>query len=171
MSYDGQYNPKLVTCTIAGALGALAIPIVIPGLPQGFTLPYTVTGRTTDNFFTVTNASDMVSNVVGAEGNVTHVINNDESGNISIVVKRGSPSNVLLGILFRAQRLIGEGQLPPFTFGVTVRDNNATPPTSHAAFNCLIMRQPDDTFGASEGDITWGFMAATIVSNFQGRIY
>jgi hypothetical protein len=169
MAYEGQYNSKLVTCTIAAPAGALGVPIAIPNLPQGVTFPFTIAGKATDNFFTVTNTADMVSMVTGADGNTSHVISPDESGNISVVIKRAAFFNQVLSILFRAQRLIGAGQIPPFTFNVTVRDNNATPPTSHAGFNCLILRQPDDTFGASDGEITWGFVAATLVSNFAGR--
>lgn len=171
MSYEGPYNSKLVTCTIDAPTGALGVPIQIPNLPQGVTFPFTVIGKSADNFFTVTNATDMITTVVGADGNVSHVVSPDESGNISIVLKRGSFFNFVMGKLFRAQRLIGEGQLPPFTFGATVRDNNATPPTTHAGFNCMILRQPDDTFGASDGEITWGLVAATLVSNFSGRIF
>lgn len=170
MSYEGQYNPKLVTCTIAGPLAALGIPLALPALPNGFSFPFTVVGRAADNFFNITNAADMVSMVVGAEGNPTHVISNDESGNIAITLSRGSPSNRALSILYRAQRLIGQGQLPPFTFGVTVRDNNAVPPTTHLGLKCLILRQPDDQFGAGDGSITWGFVAAQIISNFSARL-
>jgi hypothetical protein len=169
-SHEGQYNPRLVTCSIAGAVGALNIPLVIPNLPAGIAFPATVVGRAADNFFNVTNAADMVSMAVGAEGNATHVINNDETGNISIVLTRGSFFNRVMSILFRAQRLIGEGQLPPFTFGVKIRDNNAVPATQHTGLNCMILRQPDDAFGASDGEITWGFVAAQIVSNYSGRI-
>jgi hypothetical protein len=168
--HEGLYTPKLITCTIAAPAGISGLPVQVPGLPDGLTLPFTVTGRAADNFFSVTNATDMISMSVGAEGNATHVINSDETGNISIVLTRGSFYNRVLSILFRAQRLIGEGAVPPFTFGVTIRDNNALPPTSHAAFQCLIMRQPDDAFGAADGTITWGFMAAQIVSNFSGRV-
>lgn len=169
-TYEGQYHPKLVTCTIAAPSGALGVAVQIPNLPQGVTLPFTVVGKSTDNFFTVTNATDMVTTVVGADGNPSHVVNADESGNVSIVIKRGGFSNFVLSQLFRAQRLIGEGQLPPFTFGVTVTDNNQIPPTKHSAFNCMILRQPDDTFGASDGEITWGFVAAQIVSNWTYRL-
>lgn len=170
MSYEGLYNPKLVTCTISGPIGALGVPVPLPNLPAQVSFPLTVVGRATDNFFTVTNTTDHTSMVVGAEGNVTHVLNPDESGNVSIVLTRGTFSNTALSVLYRAQRLIGAGQLPPFTFGVSVRDNNATPPTTHQAFKCLILRQPDDAFGASDGTITWGFVAAQIVSNYSGRL-
>jgi hypothetical protein len=169
MAYEGQYNPKLVTCSIAAPSAALGIPVLIPGLPSGVVLPFTLVGKAADNFFSITNTADMVSMITGADGNTTHVINNDESGNFSIVIRRGSIGNRVLSILFRAQRLIGQGQLPPFTFPVTVRDNNATPPTTHAGFNCMILRQPDDTFGASDADVTWGFVAATLISNFSSR--
>ena len=170
-TYEGQYHAKLVTCTIGGPLAALGVPVTIPGLPQGITLPYTVVGKAADNFFSVTNAADMVSAVIGADGNATHVVNADESGNITVNVTRGGEFNRVMSILFRAQRLIGAGQLPPFTFNVGVRDNNATPATTHSAFNCMILRQPDDTFGASDGEIAWGFVAARLVSNFSARSF
>lgn len=170
-NYEGQYHPQLVTCTIAAPTGALGVAVQIPGLPQGITLPWSVTGKATDNFFSVSNAADMVTMAVGADGNVSHVVNADESGNISIVLKRGSLSNQVLSVLFRAQRLIGQGQLPPFTFGVQVTDNNTLPPTTHKGFNCMILRQPDDAFGASDGEITWGFVAAQLISNFSGRTF
>ena len=168
--HEGLYLPQLITCTLGAPAGIGGLPVQIPGLPAGLVFPFTVTGRAADNFFSVTNTTDMVSMSIGAEGNATHVINADESGSVAIVLTRGSPYNRALSILFRAQRLIGQGQLPPFTFGVSIRDNNSIPPTSHAAFQCLITRQPDDAFGASDGQITWGFMAAQIVSNFSGRV-
>jgi hypothetical protein len=170
MSHEGLYNPVLVTCSVAAPTGAFNVPINIPGLPTGVTLPFTMVGRAADNFFSVANAVDMISMSVGAEGNATHVFNEDQSGSFSIVLTRGSLSNRVLSILFKAQRLIGAGQLPPFTFGVVVRDNNAIPATTHSGFQCLIQRQPDDAFGAADGTITWGFMAAQIVSNFSGRV-
>lgn len=170
MSHEGLYTPKLVTCTIAAPTGAFNVPVAIPGLPAGVTLPFTVVGKAADNFFSVTNAVDMISMSVGAEGNATHVFNEDESGSFSVVCTRGGFSNRVLSIMFRAQRLIGAGQLPPFTYGVAIRDNNAIPPTTHTGFQCLITRQPDDSFGAADGTITWGFMAAQIVSNFSGRV-
>lgn len=168
-SFEGIYNPKLVTATVAPPSGALGAAISIPGLPAGVTLPWSVSGKTADNFFSVTNTADMVSMITGADGNITHVINQDESGNFSLVIRRGGLTNQVFSILYRAQRLMGAGQLPPFTFSVTVRDNNATPPTTHNGFNCLILRQPDDAFGASDGDITWGFVAAQLISNFSSR--
>lgn len=169
-THEGIYTPKLVTCTVGAPAGIGGLPVAIPGLPSGVTLPFTVVGRAADNFFTVTNTADMVSFATGAEGNVTHVLNEDESGNIAVVLTRGGFYNRVLSILFRAQRLIGSGQIAPFTFNVTIRDNNAVPPTSHAGFHCLITRQPDDAFGAGDGTITWGFMAAQIISNFSGRV-
>ncbi len=170
MSHEGLYTPKLVTFTVAAPAGAFGLPINIPGLPAGVTLPFTVVGKAADNFFSVTNATDMISMSVGAEGNATHVFNEDETGSFAVVLTRGALSNRLLSVLYRAQRLIGAGQLPPFTFGVAIRDNNAIPPTTHTGFQCLITRQPDDAFGAADGTITWGFMAAQVVSNFSGRV-
>jgi hypothetical protein len=170
MSYEGQYNPKLVTCSLAAPSAALGIPVAIPNLPAGVVLPYTIVGKAADNFFAITNTTDMVSMITGADGNTSLAINPDESGQIAITIKRASLGNRVLSILFRAQRLIGQGQLPAFTFPVTVRDNNATPPTTHAGFNCMILRQPDDTFGMSDGDITWGFVAPTLISNFSSRL-
>jgi hypothetical protein len=35
----------------------------------------------------------------------------------------------------------------------------------------MILRQPDDAFGASEGEITWGFVAAQVVSNWSYRAF
>lgn len=169
-NYEGQYNPKLVTCIVSGPLSALGAPIPLPALPAQLKFPLTIVGRAADNFFNVTNSADMVSLSVGADGAASFVINNDESGNFTINTTRGTRSNQALSILFRAQRLIGEGQLPPFTFGVSIRDNNATPPTTHQGFKCLILRQPDDAFGAGDGTIAWGFLAAQVVSNFSGRI-
>ena len=89
MSHEGLYTPKLVTFTVAAPAGAFGLPINIPGLPAGVTLPFTVVGKAADNFFSVTNATDMISMSVGAEGNATHVFNEDETGSFSIVLTRG----------------------------------------------------------------------------------
>lgn len=168
--YTGQYNTRLITMTVGIPAGVGGINVPIPGLPQGFQFPLIITGRATDNFYTVTNAADMVSTAVGTEGLVTHVINADESGNVSVTLKQGGLAVRTLGILFRAQRLIGEGQLPPFTFPVGIRDNNCTPPETHDALNCMILRQPDVTFGAGEPEITVGFVAAQVISNWSSRL-
>lgn len=168
--YSGQYNTRLITMTVGLPAGVGGVAIPIPGLPQGFQFPLIVTGLATDNFFTVTNTTDMVSMAVGTEGLVTHIINADESGNVSVNLKQGTVAVRALGLLFRAQRLIGAGQLPPFTFPVGVRDTNCTPPETHEAQNCLILRQPDVTFGAGEPEITFGFVAAQIISNWSSRL-
>jgi hypothetical protein len=169
MSYEGQYNPKLVTATVAPP-GVLGVPIPIPGLPQGFTFPYSITGRAADGFFTKARTVDSVTLVTGAEGNTSLVVNPDTSGNFAITLQHGTLGCRLLSILYSAQSLMGEGQIPPFTFSVTYRDNNQTPPETHAAFNCLIARSPDVSFGASLGTVVWGFVAASVVSNFSSRL-
>jgi len=156
--------------TIGAPAGIAGIPIPIPGLPAGFQFPLIITGRTTDSFYAIANATDMVTTAVGTEGLVTHVINADESGSVTVNLKQGTLAVRALGILFRAQRLIGEGQLPAFTFPVGVRDNNCTPPETHDALNCLILRQPDVTFGAGEPEIAFGFVAARIISNWSSRL-
>ena len=170
-SYEGQYAPLLVTASIGAAVpvSPLLNSIKIPGLPQGFTFPLVIVGRAADGFFTKTATVDTVSMVSGAEGNVQHVFNHDASGNVTITLQHGTFACRALSILFAAQQLIGEGQIPAFTFPVTLSDANSTPPEVHEAFNCLIMRNPDVTFGASLGTITWSFASAQIISNFSSR--
>jgi len=172
MSYEGQYHPKLVNATVGGPVagGGLTVAAAALQLPQGVSLPYTVQGKSADNFFATANTSDMVTMAVGADGGTTHVVNADESGNFTLTLKHGTFACFMLSRLFRAQRLIGQGQLPPFTFPVTYRDPTCTPAETHEALNCLILRQPDMSFGASLADVTWGFVAATVISNFGARI-
>ncbi|GAF71244.1 unnamed protein product, partial [marine sediment metagenome] len=161
-------HPKLVTASIGAAVAVL--PIVIPGLPQGLSFPYPITGRAADSFFTTTNNTPMASTQMGAEGNGTLVISADESGVMTISVTAGSAANRILSILFRAQRLIGSGQLPAFSFPVTYRDNNKLPPETHEGINCMIAQQPDVDYGAADGTIPWGFVAVTLISNFSSRV-
>ena len=170
MSYEGQYAPKLVTATVGIPQNPLLGNIVIPGLPNGLTFPVIVTGRAADAFFTKTATTDSVSLVSGAEGNNQLVHNHDASGNFTITLQHGSFYNRLLSIVFSAQKLIGSGQLPPFTFPVVYRDSNSVPAETHEASHCLIMRNPDVSFGASLGTIAWAFVATEIVSNFGNRI-
>ena len=169
MSYEGQYAPKLVTATIGAPVNPVVGNIQIPGLPQGLTLPFVVTNRAADAFFTKTATTDSVSLVSGAEGNNQLVHNHDASGNFTITLNHGGLYNRLFSSLFAAQKLIGEGQLPPFTFPITYRDNNSTPPETHEAFNCLIMRNPDVSYGASLSTIAWAFVSTDIISNFSSR--
>lgn len=168
-NFEGLYHPKLVTATVllpTSPVGAL----VIPGLPSGLKFPYTIIGKAADGFYTKTQTVDFASLVTGAEGNTSIVINPDDSGNFTITLQHGTIGNRILSILFSAQRLIGEGQLPPFTFPVTYRDNNCVPPETHAGFNCMIARSPDVSFGASLGTVVWSFISAKVISNFSSRL-
>lgn len=167
-SYEGQYHPKLVTATILAPQSALG-PVAIPGLPQGFNFPFAVIGRAADGFFTRARATDSVTTPVGAEGNAQHVYNADESGDFVITVNQGTLTCVVLSALYKAQSLIGEGQLPPFTFNVEYRDNNCFPAETHTGFNCLIARLPDTSFGASVGTLVWTFRSAQQLANFGAR--
>ncbi len=169
MSNEGTYAPLLVTAEIGIPVTPVGIQVPIPGLPQGITLPFTITGRAPDGFFTKTATVDTISMVSGAEGNVQHIFNHDRSGNVTVTVQHGTLSCRLLSILFNAQTLIGEGQLPAFKFPVTLRDNNSTPPEVHEAFNCMIMRNPDVSFGASLGTIVWSFAATDLISHLSSR--
>ena len=170
MSYEGQYHPKLVTASIGAPLAALGISVDLPGLPQGLQFPFAITGRATDGFFAKTRTTDFASLVTGAEGNTSIVLNPDQSGNFTITLQHGTIGCRVLSILYAAQELIGEGQLPPFTFNVSYRDNNSTPPETHEGLNCLIARPPDMTFGASLGTLAWSFVAATVISNYSSRL-
>ena len=167
MSYEGQYHPLLVTASIGAPVNPVLGPITIPGLPQGFSFPLVIPGRAADGFFTKTATVDTVSMVAGAEGNVQHIFSHDESGTVNVTVNHRTLACRALSILFAAQKLIGQGQLPRFTFPVTLTDANCTPPEVHEAFNCLIMRNPDVTWGASLGTITWAFASPTIISNMS----
>lgn len=169
MAYEGQYHPKLVTASILAPTGFGGVPIQIPGLPQGLQFPFPIVGRAADGFFTKTRTTDFATLVTGAEGNTSIVINPDQSGNFTITVQHGTLACRVLGILFAAQELIGEGQIPPFTFPVGYRDNNCTPPETHSGFNCLIARPPDVSYGASLGTLAWSFVSATVISNYGSR--
>lgn len=169
MATEGIYHPKLVTATIGGPTGFGGIPIQIPGLPQGLQFPFPITGRAADGFFTKARTTDFATLVTGAEGNTSIVLNADQSGNFTITVQHGTIACRVLGILFAAQELIGEGQIPPFTFPVSYRDNNQLPPETHSGFNCLIARPPDVSFGASLGTLAWMFVSATVISNYSSR--
>ena len=170
MSYEGTYAPKLVTAQIGLPKTPLGVDVTIPGLPQSYSFPYTISGRAADGFFTKALAEDTVSMITGAEGNTQLVLNHNESGNFTITVHHGTRACRLFSLLFKAQRLIGSGQLPPFTFPVHYRDLSCTPPETHTGFNCMIMRDPDISFGASVGTVVWGFVSATIVSNLSSRV-
>ena len=169
MSYEGQYHPKLVTASIMAPVSPIG-PVIIPGLPSGLKFPFTIPGKAADGFFAKAVTTDFATLVTGAEGNTSIVCNPDASGNFTITLQHGTIGCRILGILFSAQRLIGEGQLPPFTFNVSYRDNNCTPPETHAGFDCLIARPPDVSFGASLGTLAWSFVAATIASNYSSRL-
>lgn len=167
-TFEGVHHPILVTATVGAPTALGGAPLVIPNLPQGFSFPFVITGRAADGFFTNTATTDFASLVSGAEGNTGIVINPDESSNFAITLQHGTVACRNLSILFNAQRLIGT-LLPPFTFGVAYRDNNCQPPETHDGFNCLIMRRPDVSYGASYGTLVWAFVAARTVSNYSAR--
>jgi hypothetical protein len=143
--------------------------VAIPGLPEGLSFPFTISNKAADGFFTKTQTVDNFSLVTGAEGNTSLISNLDASGNFTITVQHGTQACRVLSILFQAQKLIGEGQLPAFTFPVSYFDINQTPPETHSGFDCLIARSPDVSYGASLGTVAWSFVSATIVSNFSSR--
>ena len=169
MSFEGIYNPVLVTAVINAPSGAGGASIDIPNLPQGFNFPFPIAGKAADGFFTKARTTDFATIVTGAEGNSSLVINPDQSGNFAITLQHGTDACRALSLLYQAQELMGAGQLPPFTFSVAYRDNNCTPPETHTGFNCLIGRTPDTSFGASLGTLVWPFVSATIISNHSAR--
>jgi len=156
------YHPKLVTATVGLAAGG----VIIPGLPQGLSLPYTVVGKSADSFFTTANDTPMITVAKGAEGNNDFVISADEAGVMNITVKKDGAANRIFSIIFRAQRLIGSGQLPPFSFPVSYRNNNKSPPESHEGVQCMIGQQPDADYGADQGDVLWAFVTLKLISNY-----
>jgi len=169
MSSIGTFNPALVTASIQAPIAPGNIPVVIPGLLPGLTFPFPlVNAKAADGFFAKASTVDFASLVSGAEGNTGLVVNPDDSGNFTITLKHGTIACQILSVLFNAQKLMGT-QLPTFTFNVNYRDNNCFPPETHDGFGCLIMRSPDVSYGATIGDIVWGFVSTRIVSNLSSR--
>lgn len=170
MAYDGQHHPKLITINVGLPESAFG-PVTIPGLPNGFSLPFTLGGKAADGFATNARSVDFASMTPGADGYVTHVCNADQSGTIVYVCKQGTVVNKILGAIFAAQELIGEGQIPAFTFPVSTADYNCTPAERHEGFNAMIARPADVAYGASVPTLTWTFNCATLKSTYGARVY
>ena len=141
----------------------------IPGLPEGVQFPLAVAGgRGPDAQITFARNTDTFSSTVGVDGDATANRSNDKTALGTLVLTDGAPFNTTISALQFAQE---DESIPFFTLGVTVVDNNATPPTIANGTNCTIQRPADYEAGATDGTNPWVFMAhgSTIVHN--GRVF
>ena len=128
----GTYDPKEVTLDFAG--------ISISGFFDG-------------TFITCAKADpELYKKHIGAHGEVARTKNNNDSGSITFVLKKTSPSNIALDLLKRN----------PATAPVLVK-NNSTGRHITAAETAWIDNDPDITFSDEEDSIEWIIGCANII--------
>lgn len=106
-------------------------------------------------FFSDSAAEDFVSPKVGARGDVTLTISNNDIRDIEVTLMGTSSESNLLMQAFNLGRAGSGG----FARGALVVTNLRLGTTLTYA-NCWIKRQPDMEFSAEGEDITWMFGAA-----------
>lgn len=136
-----QYNPNEMIFTFAGL---------------------SIKGFANENFISIERTTEAASSSVGAGGEVTVEVINDDRKQVTLTLQRTSKDNALLTALFRAQRLANQVLFSP----LTVKDGLGN--DLHTAPEAWIMDEPDADYGAESGTREWVFEAAKMVSIHGG---
>lgn len=136
-----QYNPNEMIFTFAGL---------------------SIKGFSNENFIAIARTTPATSDSVGAGGEVTVEIINDNRKQITLTLQRTSKDNALLTVLFQAQRLADQVLFSP----LTVKDGLGN--DLHTAPEAWIMNEPDADYGAESGTREWLFGAADMKSIHGG---
>jgi len=138
MPLYGQYNPR----EVAQSWGGIDLLAPMDGV-----------------FISIEYAAEGSELHVGPAGDVTFIINNNESGIIRTTLKAESPSNDLLSARFNAGRrvtLAGYGNY-------MLKDLNGL--TVVEAAISRIQRMPNLEFGDGQRAIEWAFLCAQITAH------
>ena len=104
--------------------------------------------------------SPLFTQVVGADGEVTHVKSADKTGEVSITVKQTSAANFILGSIVKADELLG-GQIGP----LMISDNNG-----HVFWSGMgrLAGYPEEVKrGKDAGDQVWKILCSHLEFEFS----
>ena len=135
------YNPKEVIFTFAGL---------------------SLKGFTDEDFISIERTTEANTSSVGAGGEVTINIGNDDRKTITLRLQQTSPDNALLSAIFQTQRLAGTPLISP----MAIKDGLGN--DLHTAAEAWIMNEPDADYGTESGQREWVFEAAKMVSIHGG---
>lgn len=132
-----QYNPKEVIVTFAGL---------------------SIKGFTDEDFVSVERTTEANSSSVGANGEVTVNISNDDRKMITLRLRQLSGDNALLSGIFNTQRIAGTPLISPIAI------KNGLGIELHTAPEAWIKNEPDADFGNEAGQREWVIEAANMKS-------
>lgn len=98
----------------------------------------------------VARATASTSDTAGADGTVTVSLMNDERADLTVLLSRGSKTNKLLYEILKDQKKTK--RVRPFSF---LHRRNRDGEEILAADVMWIQQEPDQTFGAEAGSLTW----------------
>lgn len=124
-----QYDPKLVTVTVGGAI---------------------ITGFSDGTFINVVRNEQTWNLKVGVDGEGTRARNNNTSGKFEIELMQSSPSNDVLSALIAADENAAAGAVP-----ILVRDTHGT--TVASCLTAWVQKYPDVGYAKETGVRKWIF--------------
>ena len=164
----GFYVAGKVQIIIGTPVGPLAVPVAIPGLPEGVGFPFVMSGRPADEFASADRNTDSVTLEVGTDGEGVFNITFDKSGTMTITVMETSFLNIALSLAHTAMT----NEVAPLLFTLPVKYNDPFAISKNViASNCVIQRPPPMTFGATAGTNAWVLLAHQVEINHGARIF
>lgn len=115
-----------------------------------------ITGFSEDSMISVTRNDDMVSEVVGAQGDLQLTVNHNNTGEITFTLLQNSPSNLNFEEYFMAEQ--GDNFSTISMITIAVPSVGLTISCSNAYMKSI----PDFTFGSDNNDREWMFGCAEI---------
>lgn len=107
-----------------------------------------IEGFATDSFINVAYNADTWSVHIGGKGEVTRVLNPDETATITLTLSQASPSNDMLSTIATTDRNNKNG------YGaLLIKDLNGT--TVYKCATAWIVKLPDSAFGSTHQDRAW----------------
>lgn len=166
--YAGQYDPTQVQVTVGLPIGALGVAVVIPNLPAGIALPWSLSGWAPDSFVSADRSEDAVTPIVGSDGETCDSISANENGTITLTLMDSSLSNIVLSVIHKALT----NKLVParFVFPVTITDASSL---ATVAFSpaCTIRKVAPLSKGAQVGTNEWMINAPNLEIFHGGRVF
>ena len=166
--YAGQYDPTQVNVSIGLPIGPLGIAVVIPNLPAGISIPWSLGGWAPDSFVNAERSEDAVTPLTGSDGETIDSISANENGTITLTLMDSSLSNVVLSLLLKALT----NKLTPvrFVFPVTITDASSL---ATVAFSpaCTVRKVAPLSRGAQTGNNEWMLNAPNLEIFHGGRVF
>jgi hypothetical protein len=132
-----KYNPKKITGSYKGSIGARQFAIQFVGFMDG-------------TFLTADYDEDAVTKHVGSQGDATFVLNANRGASVTLMLVQGSPTNDQLS------DLVPNAKLNYMPVGVlTIKDLNGT--TEFESADAVIKRRAKVEFGKEVTGREWVF--------------